>query len=376
MWAGTKKYFQGLAIIAGPYLLYLILTGALVPFIDCVFTVTTRLTTVISPDVLNHNPRGLAEIFSGLVNPAVQNFRYLTPIYLYLIVAGWLVEQRVRNRQLAAEYFALIAVAVYGGFLYLSVFRGFGGAQFEMALQPEKILLFFFFGETYLFLLKKKRQAQQEDGSYNAFVRNCVYFLFLILFLSSICYSVARFNRRFFAFQFVRNIFTFKGIGSLRPLAKDEGRYLQLQRGGKMFAPPGQAAELEAVVYVLSLQTKPGEAVLMYPEGGIYNFLADRPHVGRFPVTTLSWLNDQWYDEFKKDFQQKMPRYVVLQKFLQKEKYDIFFAYPENKRKYEEILNLIKKYYVVKHITPESYILRLKEEGLVGPDVPDPIVTE
>ena len=46
---------------------------------------------------------------------------------------------------------SLISVAVYGLILYIASFRAIWGHHFEMALQPEKILLFFILEETYLY---------------------------------------------------------------------------------------------------------------------------------------------------------------------------------------------------------------------------------
>jgi hypothetical protein len=120
--------------------------------------------------------------------------------------------------------------------------------------------------------------------------------------------------------------------------------------------------ELEAVDYVLRLQTKETDRILVYPERGIFYFLSDRPHVGRFPTTTLSWLKEDWYEEFKKDIFAQKPQYAVMDKSidLKSDKYKIFFAYEPNQKKFDEILALINRQYVLKHKTPSSEILKLK----------------
>lgn len=198
-------------------------------------------------------------------------------------------------------------------------------------------------------------------------------FLFLALFMSSICYPLARFNKRFYAFQYVRNFLLGKDTTVLKPLSDQEGRYLNLERAHGIFVPHAQADELEAVVYILNMQTLKHEPILMFPEGGIYHFLMDKPSAGRFPTMTLSWLKDKWHKALLDDFMMQKSRYIVMQKYLEKQKYQIFFAYEKNKQKYEKFLSIIKDNYVVKHQTPESYILKLREERTIGPTVPEPL---
>ena len=61
-----------------------------------------------------------------------------------------------------------MSIAVYGLMLYAAGFRKIEFEHFEMALQPEKILLFFMLEEAYLRLWEKRKWIMALNLSSNS----------------------------------------------------------------------------------------------------------------------------------------------------------------------------------------------------------------
>ena len=74
-------------------------------------------------------------------------------ISLYETVFPWLYILQISAYALL---YSLICIAVYGIILYAAAFRKVEGHHFEMALQPEKLLLFFIIEEAFLFFRRKE----------------------------------------------------------------------------------------------------------------------------------------------------------------------------------------------------------------------------
>ena len=129
-----------------------------------------------------------------------------------------------------------------------------------------------------------------------------------------------------------------------------------------MVVPVRQAEELEAIVTFLEEKTKKNEVVFMYPEMGLYNFLADRPFLGRFPMATFSWFNDHWHKELVQQFKNEKPRHVILPQKLTAVWDKVYFARQENRAKYDEVMSIIHDRYILEAVTPESYIYKIKND--------------
>ena len=97
----------------------------------------------------------------------------------------------------------------------------------------------------------------------------------------------------------------------------------------------------------------------MYPELGMYHFLFDRPFLGRFPITTFSWFNDQWFLEYLQHLKSKQAKYIVIQKDLPKNWYQIYLGYAPNIKKFDQMNDVIKKeYQLFKELTNLSIYKR------------------
>ena len=144
------------------------------------------------------------------------------------------------------------------------------------------------------------------------------------------------------------------------PLAKEESRSLTFDRAWGIVVPVDQAYELEAIVQFLQTQTAPTDVIFTYPELGIYNFFADRRFLGRFPIAAFSWMNDNWHRELVGQLRSGSVKYLILQKKMPKDWYQVYLGPEANRVKYEEVMALIRTEFVLKTETPLSFIYEPK----------------
>ena len=115
-----------------------------------------------------------------------------------------------------------------------------------------------------------------------------------------------------------------------------------------MVVPAWQAEEIEGVTKFLQENTAPDEPVFTFPELGNFNFWADRPFVGRFPIATFSWYQDRWHRELVADFKKTQPRFVVMTNLGHRTfPAALYFKYEKNVRKFNEVTQLILDHYTV-----------------------------
>ena len=146
---GVPCYGLGILSIGIPYGIYLFINHALIAYVDSVFTVMTRMPQTIDMHLISMMPKNPWEALLAMVNPNAENFKHMTPAYLYLILAVCLFRQ-IKRRELTTDDLCIVCLGFYGLLLYIAAFRMLWSSQLEMALQPEKILLFFLLEEFYL----------------------------------------------------------------------------------------------------------------------------------------------------------------------------------------------------------------------------------
>jgi len=344
-------YFIGMAIIIVPYFLYLLSTGSLLAFIDTHYTVATNmLGTFIAPP--GNAPETITQFLGGLW-PSSRYFKFMTPVFCYLFLLGYLIYQW-KNKTWKWETTAISTIAVYGIILYIGSFRLIEGHHFEMALQPEKILLFFLL-ERFVFFMRGKAGHGKKKA-----IKGLYYFVIFAFIGSSIGYAIQRYNHRFVAFKIVRNK-VFNRQEDLRPLKGREVQTLNFTRAYGLTVPSWQADELEAVTRFLIDHTRAGEVVFTYPELGNFNFLADRPFVGRFPIATAAWFKEDWVKEYTQELKSLRPKYVVMTKLGHPTfPADWYFRNPKNEQYFNEMTGYILKNYsrIKSYQTVEIYKLK------------------
>lgn len=345
-------YALGCAAVIVPYFMYLISQQALIPYVDATLNVIINMQKTFDPHLVSIYPHNLKDALVAMANFGHTNFRHMTPSYLYLILLGYLA-WRFWKRNLGAIELCLLFLGVYGFIMYNTGFRGIWASQFEMALMPEKILYFFIL-EVFLLTLWAGLSGKPW--------KKYVFYIFIVVLLaSSLGYAIARFNHRFVAFKILRDVMTGKDTRHLMPLANEKSAVLNFDRAKGIVVPVAQADELEAVVQFLQTQTTPTDVIFTYPELGIYNFFADRPFLGRFPIATFSWMSSNWHHELVTQLRSGKVEYVILQKEMPKDWYQVYLGTEANRIKYDEVMGIIQSEFVLKTETPLSYIFEPKK---------------
>ncbi len=306
------SYGAGCLPVVIPYAIYLAVHQAFLPYCDALYHVLTNMQNVFPSDV----PR----------------FQHMTPAFLYVVLVSYLI-YKIWHRKMGATQFMVIALGVYGLVLYLSAFRNIEAAQFEMALQPEKILFFFLWEEAYLFLAAKKVKY--------------IAILIVILTLSSLGYAAARYNNRFFVYKYLYNKLTGHEIAVLRPLAGEESVRLETQRVKGLVVPKEQAEDFIQLRNFVQERTAVQEPVFMFPELGIYYFIVDRPFAGRFATATFSWMDERWHEELMSWLKETPPRVAVVQREPSPWFAETYFEVSKNRDKYQQTLDFIQKHYIL-----------------------------
>ncbi|HQP10558.1 MAG TPA: hypothetical protein PKV41_04170 [Candidatus Omnitrophota bacterium] len=359
------SYLQGLAIVLFPYGLYLLITRSLGPYFDSVYSVINIMTNVFPDASFSDHPNG---ILQGLLamNPCSPHFKHLTPVYCYLFFLVYLI-LRIRKRKVDQIDLSAVLIAVYGFMMYVLAFRKLGAMQFEMALQPEKLLLFFLLEKVFVYLMDVRERIRQVrplqlrgDKYWPHWMRmGGIYFLVFSFFMSSVGYSLARYNHRFFSLKYVRYLLTGKDVRELIPLSGEKTERLAMDRVKGMTVPAWQAEDIRGVTEYVHRHTELDEPVFMFPELGAYSFIVDRPFVGRFPMVTFSWFGG-WHEELWDSLRESGPRVAVIAKdpgpFFEK----VYFQVPKNEEYYRLVTDYISQNYDLVETTHSLNIYQRK----------------
>jgi len=361
---GLGVYLVGLGLIGLPYVVYLMETHSLWPMIDSFWSVVSNKENILDTHLVSVFPRNLVELIQVLFNPAGKNFRHITPVYLYVALLFYFI-QRIRQSKLSKLDLAAVAIGTYGLIMYNAAFRNIWAAQFEMALQIEKFLFFYLLEWGYLFL----REKENFKVAWKPYVLG---FIIIGLIGSSLGYAIQRFNHRFYAFKFIRNILTGKDNSSLRPWANEVSKPLSIERAKGIIVPTQQADELEQVTDFIEENTAQGEMVLMYPELGAYSFFVDRPFPGRYPIPTFTWFNEKWHQEFMETLEKVRPQYIIMPQ-EHPHNWEAVYLFPKkNREKFNAVMDFIRANYVLAQTTAVSNIY--KWNGLSNSQLVEPLI--
>ena len=367
LWKAFWFWILGIMCLIVPFAVYLAVHGALGLYLENVYTIVTQMQKVIPPDLYEGpSPRNIVQGFTALVTPTHKNFRHMTPTYLYIFLAIYFVI-RARKKQLTIDDAKLVGVGVYGVMIYYLSFRWIWGSQFELALQPQKVLLFYLLEVVYLTLLALKHDLRQKlfqiSGQFFTKAKLYgVYFLLVSLFMSSVGYAIDRYRKRFFVFQWAYRTLRGEDRSSLIPMNGQPSERLHLPRIKFVTVPDWQANDCNLLVKFIEANTKPDETVFMFPELAGYSYIIDRPFVGRFPMVTFSWFNDEWHREFVKELKNNPPRFAIVDKDPGESFSEVYFKAPgsTNREKYDEVARFIEENYQVIDETPSLWICKNK----------------
>ena len=366
---GLCSFGIGMAVVVLPYVAYLISNGAFIPYLESTHAVVANMQKVINPHLALEYPSNVFEAIKAMVTVTSKNFRHMTPSYLYLFLIFY-IGGIARKRKFALEHVIAAMVGIYGLTMYNAAFRGIWASQFEMALQPEKILYFYLLERIYFVFsgFRDKTIIQRLSANFGClkpgeWLRAYASRIFIILVIvTSLGYALQRYSHRFFVFKYVQNVLGAKGSAGFLKQQQEGLRFLKIERAKSMVVPIEQAQELEFVVDFIRKNSGPNEVVFTYPQSGTYNFLADRPFLGRFPMATFSWFKEEWHRELMADFSKNKPKFVIVSRDLPADWERVYLAPPENRRKYRDVMEMIRLHYRLCVKSPQSDIYRLRKE--------------
>jgi len=357
----SSVYLCGCALTTIPFLIYLMIHGALVPYIDSVLTVISNMQNVFLIKESAGTPQNFGQTLKAMI-PGMDHFKYMTPMYAYLFFALYLIKQRKRLKDII-DLHLILPITVYGLSMYILAFRNLEGAQFEMILQPEKILLFYLI-QTFLkfafsrqAILKEQIKHGKSDLKKKIAI-GAVYVYCIGLIGSSLGYAFDRFNKRFFSYKYAMYKISGREVKELLPFFPHPFQEMHQRRIKGLVLPAKQASDFEMLTQWIRVNTKKSDPILFMDELALYHFIVDRPFVYRFPMVSFSWLKEQWHEQFFAQIKSVKPQVIVNKRDKDSWFEDIYFQVQGNKEKYDQIEDLIQSNYVLAFQTPSLNVYK------------------
>lgn len=333
-WSSIVLYGMGAMMVIIPLCLFMQTHQALIPMMKDHYEICLNMMKTFPQE--NPVPHNILEVVMAMINPGHVNFKHMTPLYCYAGIFMYLIHL-LRSGRYRPDVFC---VFLYGLLLFIGSMRGLWGPAFEIALQPEKILLFYLVERVWSWLHNGPRRHQK---IFAALLATGVFF-------STTSFSWIRFQRRF---QFVQIVSSSReSLKSVYPFSERDLVRLDLPRMKGMVVPLTQAQDMRELYRFMQLHTKPSDPVVFFPDLGVYHFIVDRPFVSRFPVVTLSWIGTGWHKEFMAALDRDKPSYIVMYKEFPEYYPKTQLFVPGNKRKHEEFLAYVQEYYKITSSTP------------------------
>ena len=337
-------FFAGFLIISVPFSIYLLSQNVLKPYLQAQWIVVTHMQNVFPQT--GPVPDTFSKLLHALFVPWDKNFRQMTPMYCYLFFFS-LYFWRMFNKKVTLTEQPVLAVAVYGLMVYTSGFRNLWSSVFEMSLQPEKIVLFYLLGQSIIWAQRKWPRFKWVGAV-----------LLAAVIVSSAIYSIGRFNARFYKSTWICQLITGKDKGKQELIKGSPVRPIDLPRIRHMTIPVWQATDLEQLTRFVDEHVSAHEAVWMYPELGSLHFMLDRPWVGRFPMASLSWMDEGWFADYAAALQQNPPRYAIVNKKMPWYFDTKYLLVPANRIKHERMMQFLYDHYMIEAQTPTYYVYR------------------
>jgi hypothetical protein len=302
-----SRYLIGVLIVAVPFLLYFVFSGAIKGYLQNLLTIPRSGYTIYHFDILfpdmPHNP---LEALKCVFKPFKHDFQYSLPIMVYLVVTTILIFRYIRHRFEQREILVFCA-GLYGLFVYLGSFRQINGPQFQMSWQPA--LIFILFSAETWFIFFKDRQSARKNKLALKF-EGLALFLFIFWLVFPSIFIIKNFLN--YGLNMKKVVYRETSKGCFSP--SDITGALDFARAKDVLVPAWQAKEINSVVNYIQKNTNPQEPVLCFPDEGAYNFLFDRPCLGRFCQVDIASYRQDWSDEFWAKLEARKPRYIIYKR--------------------------------------------------------------
>jgi len=343
---GIGAFLSGFLLIGIPYGIYMLSQSAFMPYLHAQWTVVTHMQKTFLQT--GRVPDTFPKFLHAVLLPFDKSFYKMTPIYSYIFFF-YLYSWRWFNQRTTALDHAALAVAVYGLISFLTGFRNLWFVEYEMALQPEKIILFYLLGQ---FITGCSEEARFVKFKWLGVV------LLAMVIISSVVYSTGRFITRFYKSSWMCQLTTHSDNGKAELINGSAVTSIDLPRLKNMTIPVWQAQDLEQLKTFIDVHVPPHEAVWMYPELADLHFILDRPWVGRFPMAILSWMDEGSFADYKMTLEKNPPRYAIVARMKQFYFNGPYFLVPSNRIKHEQMMQFLYNHYVIETQTPSYLVYR------------------
>jgi len=337
-------FLAGFLIISLTYGIYLLSQNAFGAYAQAQWIVVTHMGKTFLE--IEPVPYSFPKFLHAIFFPLDKSFYQMTPMYGYMFFFFFYFWRKINNKVTVLDHAAL-AVAVYGLMLFLTGFRNLWASVYEMSLQPEKIILFYLLTQ----FIEWAQQRQTRFKWVGAI-------LLAAVALSSVIYSFGRFKTRFYKTSWFCQSITGKSKAKLAMVNGSAPKPIDLTRIRHMIIPVWQAADLEQLTRFVQEHVPEHETVWMYPELGSLNFMLQRPWVGRFPMATLSWMDEGWFADYAAALERNPPRYAIINKVMPFYFDTVYFLVPANRIKHERMMQFLYNHYVVETQTSTYYVYR------------------
>ena len=339
-------YLSGFLCLILPYGIYLLSQNAFMPYIQAQWVVVFHMQKTFLQ--LDRVPDTFPKLIHAIFFPFDKSFYQMTPMYCYIFFFTLYFWRNYCKRITVLEQAALI-VAVYGLISFLTGFRKIQFVEYEMSLQPDKIILFYLLGQFIVWV-----QHRFERFKWVGTV------LLTAVIISSLIYSVGRFKTRFYKFSWVSQLIEGKDKQQRAWINGAPVTVIDLPRIKHMTIPVWQAKDLEELKVFVDKNVSVHEAIWIYPELGSLYFILNRPWVGRFPMPALSWMDENWYDDYESALERNPPKYAIISKEKK-----LYFNMPDSlafadRAKQERTMNFLYNHYMIKGQTSSYLIFQWK----------------
>lgn len=294
-------YAAGILCGIIPISFFLALKGALLPYLNTAFYIIPKYHI----KMWGHPPAYLATLygsgqglsfFLGEVCKAYLPMFIYGPIFLYLLYS-------LARKQWNKESAIIALLFVYGVLTYKASFRAIEGTQFQVALPPLLILIGLFLEKMFNFLRARKGEPLQAVLAAGLVIITLFYFTA----------SHKRYYESLSGWMRYQNLKS-RLVGMYMfpmPVNKADLVDADLERLGKIRIPRWQAYQMKEVTDYLKANTSVGEGIFTFPEHGLYNFLSDRPFIGKFAIAGFAWTSPQWRQELLSDLRANKPNIIL-----------------------------------------------------------------
>ncbi len=307
-------YFLGVAVLLIPFSFYLYYNRAFYDYFYVNFYVTPKYFLA----AWSQRPRFFIHKFSDYSNIwqllKSQSFQIYLPLYIYLSIFLYFGYLHVLHKKISKEDSILVLLTIFGLMTYKASFRAVESAQFQLAILPLFIVIGIIAEKIY-FTARFNMQIYQvrEKPMPLLYIKSIFYSFVIVLIIFYFIYSEKRYYQNlngWLYYQLNKSEFISSYMFPF-PKKLAELRYCREPRMGKMLILSKEADDFEGVTDFIRSNTKPHEIVFSFPEHCIYNFLAQRPCLGRFYVAGLAHTFLPWQEEMVRELKIIKPQYII-----------------------------------------------------------------